>query len=83
RERARASCLPLRNVCLGTDALAAAAIIALISQGVDLNELNTLGHIASGADATDETVRAVVDDVERALSASGSSPAAQPRPRAS
>ncbi len=70
RELARASCLPLRNVCLGTDALAASAIIALISQGVDLAELDALGHIASGADVTDETVRAVVDDVERALSAS-------------
>lgn len=73
RELARASCLPLRNVCLGTDALAAAAIIALISQGVDLAELDALGHIASGADVTDETVRAVVDDVERALSVSVSS----------
>lgn len=69
RELARASCLPLRNVCLGTDALAASAIIALISQGVDLTELDALGDIASGADVTDETVRAVVDDVERALSA--------------
>lgn len=69
RELARASCLPLRNVCLGTDALAASAIIALISQGVDLTELDTLGDIASGADVTDETIRHVVDDVERALSA--------------
>ncbi|HEU4410238.1 MAG TPA: hypothetical protein VFS43_33590 [Polyangiaceae bacterium] len=69
RQLARASCLPLRNVCLGTDAVAAAAIIALISQGVDLTELDALGDIASGADVTDETIRHVVDDVERALSA--------------
>jgi hypothetical protein len=71
RELARSSCLPLRNVCLGTDAIAAAAIIALISQGLDLDELETLDQIASGADVIDETVRAVVDDVERALSTPG------------
>jgi hypothetical protein len=70
RELARSACAPLRNVCLGTDALAASAIIALISQGVDLTELDALGDIAAGADVTDETLRAVVDDVERALSSS-------------